>query len=100
MPKPTPYDRELAVLAAAVAHPVRVQVLRHLAVRGPTSVGDLVRTVGLAQATVSQHLAALRRAGLVDGVRVGRQTRYHVVSTAVRRLTTLAAGLSTSLPRP
>jgi len=56
----------LARLAKAVAHPARVQIVRYLrARRGPCTCGDIVDQLPLAQSTVSQHLKALKDAGLL-----------------------------------
>lgn len=63
---PDQRDAELAAVARALAHPARVKILRTLAERRECIAGDLVRVVGLAQSTVSQHLAILREAGLVQ----------------------------------
>lgn len=62
----------LAALLRAVAEPQRLALLGEL-LAAPRSVGELVETSGLAQASVSHHLAILRRSGLVDAVREGRQ---------------------------
>ena len=63
---------ELALLLRAVAEPQRLELMRALADE-PRSVGELVESSGLAQASVSHHLAVLRRSGLVAAVREGRQ---------------------------
>ncbi|MGN6549368.1 MAG: ArsR/SmtB family transcription factor [Pararhizobium sp.] len=50
---------------AALAHPVRLRILRQLAERDACCVKDVVARVGLAQSTVSQHIKVLVSAGLV-----------------------------------
>jgi len=95
----TTYDHDLATLAQAIAHPVRVQLLRRLVRQGPAPVGQLVEETGLAQSTVSQHLARLRRAGLLTQHTVGRAHVHAVDPPSLRRLSTLVAGLAASLPR-
>ncbi|PJE79477.1 HTH-type transcriptional regulator CmtR [invertebrate metagenome] len=57
-------EKELAVLAKAIGHPVRVRLLKIMARSGCLG-SDLVGQVGLAQSTVSEHLRILREAGLV-----------------------------------
>lgn len=69
-------DRELAALTKAMGHPARVKILRHLAKAEGCICGDLVLEVGLAQATVSQHLKVLKTAGLVQGTISGPATCY------------------------
>ena len=79
-------DRELASLAKALGHPARVKILRHLARRKTCICGDLVLEVGLAQATVSQHLKVLKTAGLVRGTISGPSTCYCIERSALARL--------------
>ncbi|MFB7180367.1 DUF5937 family protein [Streptomyces sp. NPDC056257] len=59
----------------ALAHPVRLRLLRTLA-RGPHTTGELAHTWELSPPEVSRHLAVLRRAGLLTARRHGRYVRY------------------------
>ncbi|NUT93283.1 MAG: helix-turn-helix transcriptional regulator [Saccharothrix sp.] len=59
----------------ALAHPVRLRLLRTLA-RGPHTTGELAHTWHLTPPEVSRHLAVLRRAGLLTPRRDGRYVRY------------------------
>lgn len=53
----------------------RLAIVQRLA-RGEARVADLVEQLGLAQSTVSAHMACLRDCGLVAGRPVGRQVFY------------------------
>ncbi|GAA3763066.1 ArsR family transcriptional regulator [Spinactinospora alkalitolerans] len=53
----------------------RLAIVRRLA-SGEARVADLVAQLGLAQSTVSKHVACLRDCGLVDGRPEGRQVFY------------------------
>nr|WP_231972443.1 metalloregulator ArsR/SmtB family transcription factor [Nocardiopsis alborubida] len=53
----------------------RLAIVRRLA-NGEARVADLVEQLGLAQSTVSKHVACLRDCGLVDGRPQGRQVFY------------------------
>lgn len=64
-----------AHLFAAVADPTRLEVLQHLA-SGEHRVRDLVEHLGLAQSTVSRHLAFLLECGLVGVHPRGRASWY------------------------
>ena len=78
----------LARLAAAIADPVRLQlidVLRKNA--GKVCVCELVPLFDLSQPTVSHHLKVLRDAGLVASERRGLWAYYYVVPGAVDELT-------------
>ncbi|PZM95437.1 MAG: transcriptional regulator [Actinobacteria bacterium] len=62
-------------LFASLADPTRLRILQRLA-RGQARVVDLTGELGLAQSTVSKHLACLRDCGLVDYRPVGRASVY------------------------
>jgi ArsR family transcriptional regulator, arsenate/arsenite/antimonite-responsive transcriptional repressor len=69
-------DRDLALLAKAVGHSSRVQILRLLLTHDACYCGEIVEELPLAQATVSQHLKVLKDAGLVVGEVEGLRTGY------------------------
>ena len=85
-------DEDLAQLAKALAHPIRVQIVRILA-RTDGCVAQLVEQLPLAQSTVSQHLKVLKDAGLVRGTVEGPRTCYCIDPAGLRRLRVLVAGL-------
>lgn len=64
-----------AALFRSLADPARLAIVRRLA-RGEARVVDLTGELGLAQSTVSAHLACLRDCGLVAGRPEGRQMFY------------------------
>ncbi|HMQ91258.1 MAG TPA: metalloregulator ArsR/SmtB family transcription factor, partial [Flavilitoribacter sp.] len=68
----------LAKMAKALAHPARVAILEALVRRGSCVCGDLVDELPLSQATVSQHLKAMKEAGLIKGEIEGQFTCYCV----------------------
>jgi len=69
-------DSELALMAKALGHPVRLQILRILAEHESCITGDLVAELPVAQSTASEHLRILRAAGLVTGEIEGPRTSY------------------------
>ena len=85
-------DEALATLAKAIAHPVRVQIVRILA-RTEGCGGDLVEQLPVAQSTVSQHLKILKEAGLVRGTVEGPRTCYCIDPDGLRRLRMMISGL-------
>jgi ArsR family transcriptional regulator len=91
---PQEADHELAGLAKALAHPVRVRIMRLLLDRTTCCCGDLVDELPIAQATVSQHLKVLRDAGLVQGTIAGPQVRYCANRGRLEELSELLGGLS------
>ncbi|MEZ4694889.1 MAG: metalloregulator ArsR/SmtB family transcription factor [Rhodothermales bacterium] len=77
-------DNEVAMLAHALGHPARIAIMRHLARTQGCICGDLVGILPLSQSTVSQHLLALKKAGLIDGQVEGTSVCYCVNRTAWR----------------
>ena len=69
---------EITILQAEVlktlASPRRLEIL-HVLARGPIEVGRLAEAIGATQPNVSQHLAMLRAAGIVEAERDGREVR-------------------------
>ncbi|WP_432095273.1 DUF5937 family protein [Streptomyces sp. bgisy100] len=79
----------------ALAHPVRLRLLRTLA-RGPHTTGELAHTWELSLPEVSRHLAVLRRAGLLTTRRHGRYVRN---TLRLPELTALGADLLAAVLR-
>ena len=77
---------EITILQAdvlkVIASPRRLEILHRLA-EGPCEVGRLADEIGASQPNVSQHLAVLRTAGLVEAEREGREVRYHLTDADV-----------------
>jgi ArsR family transcriptional regulator, arsenate/arsenite/antimonite-responsive transcriptional repressor len=86
-------DEELSLLAKAVGHPARVQILRLLVRREACICGDIVDELPLAQSTVSQHLKVLKEAGLVRGEIDGPRVCYCIEPRTLRRLKSLVGSL-------
>lgn len=86
-------NRELAQLAKAIAHPVRIAILRKLVRTAGCFAGDIVDSLPLAQSTVSQHLKQLKDAGLIRCEVDGPRICYCVEPGAVALLKALVASL-------
>lgn len=67
--------RAAACLFRGMSDPSRVAILRHLLL-GEHNVAELTAHLGLAQSTVSQHLACLRDCGLVESRPEGRASMF------------------------
>ena len=70
-------DRLVSMLKA-LAHPVRLEILRTMADVGDQCCIDLTREVDLAQSTVSEHLRVLKEAGLIEQCGPGPRSGYCV----------------------
>ncbi|PWL31930.1 metalloregulator ArsR/SmtB family transcription factor [uncultured Roseivirga sp.] len=66
----------LAQMAKVLAHPARIAILQHLIKTNACINGDLVQELGLAQATISQHLRELKDIGIVQGTIEGVSMSY------------------------
>jgi ArsR family transcriptional regulator, virulence genes transcriptional regulator len=71
-----------ASLLRTLASAQRLRIL-HVLGRGPVDVSDLAHTMGMSQATASQHLASLRSAGVVEAHRTGRCVRYEIADAGL-----------------
>jgi len=65
-----------AEFAKALSHPARIAILEILARRNACYCGDITEELPLAQSTVSQHLKALKTAGIIKGEIEGIKTCY------------------------
>ena len=72
----TDAQNEIATLAKAFAHPARIAILHHLFKANTCICGDLVDEIGLAQATISQHLKELKTIGIIKGNIEGTSVCY------------------------
>lgn len=72
----TTEQNKLAVVAKAFAHPARIAILQYLLSTNQCITGDLVNELGLAQATISQHLKELKSLGIIKGTVEGTSVCY------------------------
>jgi predicted transcriptional regulator len=72
----TKKQNEIAAMAKAIAHPARIAILQQLLKANACICGDLVEELGLAQATISQHLKELKNVGLIQGTIEGTSVCY------------------------
>ena len=73
----TPLYQLKAEFFKTIGHPARIRVLELLAERDH-AVGEMLPEVGVEAANLSQHLAVLRGAGLIEVQREGRHVNYSV----------------------
>ena len=86
-------DLYLAILAKAMGHPARVQIIRFLLSQDSCMCGDIVEHLPLAQSTVSQHLKMLKESGLIRGTIDGPRVCYCVEPKVLERFKQLVSGL-------
>ncbi len=84
-------SKDAAELLKAFSHPIRLAILQELVV-GPKCVTDMEDILPARQANISQHLAVLRYARLVDYAQDGALRCYYLCRpNLVRDLLTLVA---------
>lgn len=84
---------DAVALFRGFADPARLAIVRHLARHGEHKVTELVEHIGLAQSTVSDHLACLRGCGLVRVRPKGRSSYYSLARPELIDLLRSAEGL-------
>jgi predicted transcriptional regulator len=72
----TDEQNKLASMLKALAHPARIAILQQIINANACICGDLSAELGLAQATISQHLKELKSAGLIQGTIEGVSVCY------------------------
>jgi len=72
----TEVQNDIAKAAKAFAHPARVAIIDYLLRTNACVNGDLVQELGLAQATISQHLRELKEIGIIQGTIEGASVSY------------------------
>ena len=72
----TAQQNQLATWAKVLGHPARIAILQFLLKQNTCVCGSLVDELGLAQATISQHLRELKDAGFITGTVEGTSVCY------------------------
>jgi ArsR family transcriptional regulator len=85
---------------SALGHPLRLQLIAHIAASGPLCTCHLEEVAGQSQPQISKHLRVLRRAGLVQRRREGRWVYYSVDPEALDSVRGFLADLHASMRVP
>ncbi|WP_286895867.1 MULTISPECIES: ArsR/SmtB family transcription factor [Sphingobacterium] len=72
----TDEQNKLASFLKVLAHPARIAILQYIINQKACICNDLVEELGLAQATISQHLKELKNIGLIQGTIAGKSVCY------------------------
>jgi len=79
------YNHEQAEVLRTLGHPARLAIVKGL-IKQACNVIKIVAALGIPQPTVSQHLRALKSAGIVKGERKGVEICYRVINSFVRKI--------------
>jgi predicted transcriptional regulator len=82
----TEEQNALAMALKAMAHPARIAILQQIMNSKACICGDLVDELGLAQATISQHLKELKTAGIIQGTIEGVSVCYCINPVVWKKL--------------
>ena len=72
----TEEQNQIARIAKVLGHPARIAILEFLIKLQSCVCGDLVKEIGLAQPTISQHLKELKKVGIIKGKIEGTSVCY------------------------
>jgi DNA-binding transcriptional ArsR family regulator len=72
----TKKQNQIATIARVLGHPARIAILEYLIRLQSCVCGDLVKEIGLAQPTISQHLKELKKVGIIKGKIEGTSVCY------------------------
>ena len=89
----TDYQNRLAELAKALGHPARIAILELISQKGACFCGDIVEELPLSQSTVSQHLKAMKEAGILRGEIEGPHRCYCIDNKTCQDFLKLIAGM-------
>lgn len=69
-----------AEILKALAHPARLCITANLYFKGKCNVTNIQHCMEMPQSTISQHLAKLKSAGIIKGIRNGLEIEYEVIN--------------------
>ncbi|PIR24756.1 MAG: ArsR family transcriptional regulator [Deltaproteobacteria bacterium CG_4_10_14_0_2_um_filter_43_8] len=78
-------DIDFAAVAKALGHPLRLEIVAILKKSKTCICGDIVDQLPIAQATVSQHLKVLKKAGIIRGKISGPSTCYCLEPATIKQ---------------
>ncbi len=71
-------QNRIANLFKVLGHPARIAIIQHIIDQHSCICNDLVGGLGLAQATISQHLRELKNINIIQGTIEGKSVCYCV----------------------
>lgn len=74
---------ETAELLKAIAHPVRLCIIRGLLEKGVCNVSTMQSCLEIPQPTVSRHLQILKSLGIIESERNGLEINYRIANEKV-----------------
>ena len=81
----------------ALSHPARIAILKYLAETRTCITGDISDELPLSRSTVNQHLAELKKTGLIQGHIEGINTKYCLHPDSIQKMKKIANELFSQL---
>lgn len=88
-------QNRIATYFKVLGHPARVAILQHIINQKACICNDLVEELGLAQATISQHLKELKSIGIIQGSIEGKTVCYCIEENAWNQIKNELGGFFT-----
>ena len=85
----TDYQNSFAAMSKALGHPARIAIIQFLMNREDCVCGDIVDELNLAQSTISQHLKALKKEGIIQGTIDGTSVCYCLNPNKIKHMQAL-----------
>lgn len=82
----TDEQNKLASLLKVLGHPARIAIIQYIINQKACICNDLVEELGLAQATISQHLKELKSIGIIQGSIDGKSVCYCINESVWRQI--------------
>lgn len=82
-------QNQTANLFKALGHPARIAIIEYLIAKNSCVCGEIVSELPLSQSTISQHLKALKEAGIIKGEIEGVKTCYCIKADVLEHLKTV-----------
>ena len=77
---------EKANILKALAHPIRLCIVKGLLESGGSNVTNMQQCLDLPQSTVSQHISKLKACNIIEGERNGLEINYKIVDPMIKQL--------------
>ncbi len=75
-----------AEILKAMAHPIRLCILRGLSEKIEGQVSDMTNCLNMPQSTISQHIGVLKKEGILKGRRDGTNIYYSIANDEIKNL--------------
>ncbi|OIQ23296.1 helix-turn-helix transcriptional regulator [Lacinutrix sp. MedPE-SW] len=71
-------QNDIATFTKMIGHPARVSIIQYISQNKDCNCNALVKAIGLAQPTISQHLGEIRKTGLLNQTVKGKSLFYSI----------------------